>query len=578
MKKKKKTFGAKLYSMFLISMLIPTVIAMMCFWIYANRLAIDREEKNSQNILNSVSQNLELQFSENDNIRRTFYVHEKVFKEAERMNNHKLYQYYDELTRIDMENNYSTTFTKLLHTSAQDVRAVVFFPVSKVNTAYYLGKDSAKIRKVYYPKYKNEVWYKAVTEGKEDAYYYISDIPDYMPNKKLGNIYSYVTPLINVDSHKIIGVVKIDVSMKTLQNTLDTVDDSKDTGLLLLQKGKVFAKSSQLGDITEIKGRQIKTENRTYRAVTKKIPGTSLKIAYVYSRMAIYREFAYIIIFSLLIVLCGVFLAFSYYRYHAAEIVNDVRKITTVVQAVESGDLNQHIDIQKESEFGKIAEAINHMIDSLKEYIEKEYILVIQQQQAEYKALQSQINPHFLYNTLNGFVALNRMGEKKVLEKSIIGLSRLFRYVCSKQDVCRVKDELDFLENYLKLEKLKYDERLEYMIWIDEECKEKRIPKLLLQPIVENSIKHGMGDTDEPIMIRISAICSNVKGIGNIIVLTVRDNGVGFESNDCESEQEHVGIENVRMRAEIYCRNVLFQCTSKLGDGTKTTIVFPDEG
>lgn len=501
MNKQNKTFSVKLYSMFLISMLIPTIIAMLCFWIYVNRLAIRREEKNSQNILNSVSQNLELQFAGNDNIRDAFYVHKKVFQEAESLNNPGLYQYYDELTRIDIENNYIVTLTKLLHTAAIDARAVVFFPASGEETAYYLGKDSAKIREISYPGYKEEPWYKAVTEEKEDSYYYVSDIPEYLPNKELGEIYSYVTPLKAIDNHKILGAVKIDVSKKTLQNTLDALENSEDTGLMLVQRGTVFAKSSKLGEVKEIKDNQVTAGNRKYQMVTKGVPKTNLEIVYLYSRVSIYKEFAHVMIFSILIVVSGGILAFSYYRYQAKKMVSDVQKITDVVQSMENGNLDHHIEELNHSEFERIAGAINHMTDSLKAYIEKEYILVIQQQKAEYKALQSQINPHFLYNTLNGFVALNRMGEKKILEKSIIELSRLFHYACSKQDTSRVKEELNFLEEYLKLEKLKYAERLAYLIWTDEACREKEIPKLLLQPIVENSIKHGMGDTAQPIVI-----------------------------------------------------------------------------
>lgn len=577
MNREEKTFGARLYSMFLISILIAAFIAILCFWIYANRLAVEREEKNIQNILNSVVQNLELQISENERIRDAFYIHKKVFQEAERLNNPALNEYEDVLTHIEIENYYTVTLTKLIHTSATEVRAVVFFPVSGEDTAYYLGKDSAKIQEISYPDYKEEPWYKAVTEQNADAYYYVSDIPEYMPNKGLGEIYSYVIPLKNMDSRKLIGVVKIDVSKKTLQSILDTLGNLEDAGLILVQNGTVLAKSTGLSEVEKIEGNQIITADRTYQSVTKAVPETELELIYLYSRSSIYKESVYIIFLSLLIVMIGVMLAFFYYRYHAGKMVSDVQKIIQVVQCVETGNLENHIEIHNNSEFGRIAATINHMIDNLKKYIEKEYILVIQQQKAEYRALQSQINPHFLYNTLNGFVALNRMGEKKILERSIIELSRLFRYVCSNRDIARVKEELNFLEDYLKLEKLKYEERLEYLIWMDEDCKEKTIPKLLLQPIVENSIKHGMGDTDQPIMIRISATCTDVKGIGNVMILTVRDNGAGFDSRGEEDKNEHIGMSNVRTRAELYCRNVIFQCVSEPGQGTKTTFVFPDE-
>ena len=99
-----------------------------------------------------------------------------------------------------------------------------------------------------------------------------------------------------------------------------------------------------------------------------------------------------------------------------------------------------------------------------------------------------------------------------------------------------------------------------------------------VQPIVENSIRHGMGNTNDPILIRILAESAEVKGIGRVLILTMRDNGVGFDSRSVEKkkEGEHVGVDNVRARVELYCKDAVFQCVSRPGKGTKTTIVFPD--
>lgn len=271
--------------------------------------------------------------------------------------------------------------------------------------------------------------YKEVTEKNIDTYYCTSDMPDYMPNKGLGEIYSYVTTLKNQDTHKIIGVLKIDVSKKKLQETLDTLQKSRDHALLLVQRGQVLAKSTGLGKVGKIEDHQVRVEDRQYRTMKQTVPGTDLELIYLYSRLSIYKEFIKVTVLFFGIVMTGAVLAFFYYRFHAKRMVNDVEEISEILQCVERGELDKHIEIQGNSEFGMIAVAINQMMDHLKEYIDKEYILVIQQQKAEYRALQFQVNPHFLYNTLNGFVALNRMGEKKVLERSIIGLSRLFRFL-----------------------------------------------------------------------------------------------------------------------------------------------------
>lgn len=579
MGKRGKTFDSKLYSMFIGSVLIPALIAILCFWVYSTYITVEREEKNIQNILDSVSQNIELQLLDIRNIEESFYINSEVFQEAEALNNHKLSEAYDELTRIQLQENYEMTLTKMIHTSSQNIRAVTFFPMSDGDTGYYLGKNKSDLQEIEYPDYHEEEWFYEAAASPTEPFF---SRPDASASSEGENAetYSYVKAVRSMDNtSRVIGVVKIDVNDRMLLETLDMFAIARENGLILLQNGDRFAASQWIGEGPDtIKADKVRLQGAEYQVYTQDIPNTGLVVGFLESRASLYWGYAVIILLSILILGAGVALAFVNYRRQAKKMVTDVQKITNVIQRVEKGELNAHIRLETDSEFRKIAEVINQMIDNLKEYIDKEYLLVIQQQKAEYKALQSQINPHFLYNTLNGFVALNRMGEKEALEKGIVELSRLFRYAYSSREIVPVREEMEFLEDYLKLEKLKYDGRLDYIIWLDKGCGEKEIPKLLLQPIVENSIRHGMGNTNAPILIRILAESSEVKGIGRVLILTVRDNGVGFDSRSVEKkkEGEHVGVDNVRARVELYCKDAVFQCVSRSGKGTKTTIVFPD--
>lgn len=579
MGKRSKTFDSKLYSMFIGSVLIPALIAILCFWVYSTYVTVEREEKNIQNILDSVSQNIELQLLDIQNIEEAFYINSEVFQEAEALNNHELSVAYDELTRIQLQENYEMTLTKMIHTSSQNIRAVTFFPMSDGDIGYYLGKNRSDLQETEYPGYHEEEWFYEAAASPTEPFFTRPDA-DTLPEGESAEIYSYVKAVRSMDNtSRVIGVVKIDIDQQMLLDTLDMFAIADENGLILLQNSVSFAASQWIGEEPDVQEEdKVSLQGAVYQVYTRDIPNTGLTIGFLESRASLYRGYVVIILLSILILAAGVALAFVNYRRQAKKMVADVQKITNVIQRVEKGELNAHIRLETDSEFWKIAEVINQMIDNLKEYIDKEYLLVIQQQKAEYKALQSQINPHFLYNTLNGFVALNRMGEKEALEQGIVELSRLFRYAYSSREIVPVREEMKFLEDYLKLEKLKYDGRLDYIIWLDKGCAEKEIPKLLLQPIVENSIRHGMGNTNDPILIRILAESAEVKGIGKVIILTVRDNGVGFDSRSMEAKKdgEHVGVDNVRARVELYCKEAVFQCVSRPGKGTKTTIVFPD--
>ena len=138
-----------------------------------------------------------------------------------------------------------------------------------------------------------------------------------------------------------------------------------------------------------------------------------VELIYFYSKTDFYKGCILIGIFSVFLIASSVILSFAVYQRQGKKAVEDIRKITEVAQCIERGDLQQTIEVSSNTELQEIAEIMNKMMENLKKYIEKEYLLVIQNQKAEYRALQAQINPHFLYNTLNGFVALNRMGKRK---------------------------------------------------------------------------------------------------------------------------------------------------------------------
>lgn len=190
-------------------------------------------------------------------------------------------------------------------------------------------------------------------------------------------------------------------------------------------------------------------------------------------------------------------------------------------------------------------------------------------------ALQSQINPHFFYNTLNGFLSLNRMGEQDLLEKSIIELTQLFRYTCSGKEVALVKEEFEFLQRYLELQKLRFEERLNFTVTLQDEAAEESIPKLLLQPIVENSIVHGMEPREQPIHIFVEGRLVPGEESGMILELLVRDDGIGFDPGRLKKDSSKVGLKNVEERLHYFRSSSQFSIQSGANRGTVCTIRIP---
>ncbi len=192
--------------------------------------------------------------------------------------------------------------------------------------------------------------------------------------------------------------------------------------------------------------------------------------------------------------------------------------------------------------------------------------LEILKARADLEALQSKINPHFLFNSLNSIAGLANIAPEKV-ESAILKLAELFRSVIKENDVfSSIGEEIRLLENYLDLEKIRFGKRLTYTIDVNEELNSLRIPPLLIQPLIENAIKHGIEPKAEGGAISISIFKNGGK---NIIV--VKDDGVGFTGDISHG----YGLTNIQKRLEnLYSNKYSFDIESE--NGTKVTITIPE--
>ncbi len=204
------------------------------------------------------------------------------------------------------------------------------------------------------------------------------------------------------------------------------------------------------------------------------------------------------------------------------------------------------------------------------------YKELLERREAEYQALQSQIQPHFLYNLLNGLIGLNRMGERDSLEKAIFSLRGMLRYTLEQGHWTTVQEELRFVEEYCALQQLRFQERLTVAIRCDETVAARRLPKLILQPLVENAIIHGIEPLGSPGKLVVEA--RRIRRNGSAALeISIVDNGLGFEAGT-GLEGRHIGLANVKERLRISCPQASLSIDSRPGRGTRVTLELPQEG
>jgi two-component system sensor histidine kinase YesM len=219
------------------------------------------------------------------------------------------------------------------------------------------------------------------------------------------------------------------------------------------------------------------------------------------------------------------------------------------------------------------------MMNKINTLIRENYVKQIMIQETELKALQAQMNPHFLYNTLDTIKWMGKSNRTHEIAVLIESLSNLLRSTMSKKEDITIQEEMDILGDYINIQKFRYEERLNVTINIHGELKKYRIPKLTLQPIVENSIKYAVENMLEPCYISITSI----KNLNSYDII-IEDNGPGMDmdykekilTGQIEAQGNGIGLKNIDGRLKLYYGDEYgLTIESELKMGTKVIVCIP---
>jgi two-component system sensor histidine kinase YesM len=233
-------------------------------------------------------------------------------------------------------------------------------------------------------------------------------------------------------------------------------------------------------------------------------------------------------------------------------------------------------------EVGQLHRAFRMMIQEIDELIHENYDKQLLIRETQFKALQAQINPHFLYNTLDSVIWLAKINGQKQISEILEALGQLFRSSISLKDtLISLEEELDIVRNYVTIQKFRYRERLNFEMQVDERYYSCLIPKMSLQPLVENAIHYALEPSDEPSFIRVYAVPGHQR-----LTLVVEDNGPGMEEDLLEKVRkgkartrgQGIGVTNIAERLEIaFGESYGLRIESEQGAGTRVYVDIPME-
>ena len=255
-----------------------------------------------------------------------------------------------------------------------------------------------------------------------------------------------------------------------------------------------------------------------------------------------------------------------------------IRKLINTMSTVGEGNLQAEINYNRNDEFGILITNFKNMMEKMNDLIEKLYKSELQKKEAELNALQAQINPHFLYNTLDSVNWLALKHKVPDISNMVKALSNFFRYSLSKgKNIISLREEKMQIESYLKIQKLRFNDKIDYILDLPVDLQDYLTVKLILQPLVENAIIHGIEKMNSIGLIEII-----IRRKEDTIVISVSDNGAGANIdelnsyvNETKNQTKSYGVVNVNKRIQMYFGNeygLIYEKREPVGITAKITI------
>lgn len=443
--------------------------------------------------------------------------------------------------------------------------------------------------------FQNERWYREASENPEEIQL-ISVVTgrNIVTNRSysIDDVFSLAKAVQDPETGEVLGVILLDIRHDIIQSSIN--------GVTIGEKGFVFVMDQEDNIVyTPVNGivyrvnpkwvkamepMSVQIQGGSYQIRSELSPYTGWRTVGVFSMdevMSSVNAIVYIlftcVIISLVLV---VIVSFKFSR----TLTNPIFKLKRLMKQAESGDLTVRFNFQHNDEIGELGQSFNHMIARIDQLIQMVYVEQENKRTAEMKSLQEQIKPHFLYNTLDTISWMARDYDAEDIVRLVDALTNMFRIGLSHgKDIITVKEEITHVSNYLYIQKIRYKDKLNYVIHVDESLYAVEVPKLILQPLVENAIYHGVKAKRGGGTITITGVPE-----GENLVFTVQDDGAGMLQEKVEElnrrmsersvldEKKSFGLFYIRERIQLcYGKGYGVHVESALGEGTRVTITLP---
>ncbi|MCP1308681.1 cache domain-containing sensor histidine kinase [Paenibacillus tyrfis] len=479
-----------------------------------------------------------------------------------------------------------------------DIRGIQLFAGSGYT---FSNVDASAIRS--FTDVKREAWYERVKQA-DGAWV---AIPKHRPSYYFddsGQDYVSVARLIREpNTNEGLGVVKIDLKEDVFRQIVSNVKFEEKGGLLVVNsRSELFFQQGSGGLTPEMMDelrhttalpqasdvRHMDIRGKTYLAIVDYSDYSDLKVISYIPVESLLKETKDLRNFTFGIGLFCLVSAGALATFFSYRLSRPLAALKNKMLRVEQGSFKQSVRVESKDEIGQLSRGFNRMVEEIDRLVHEVFVIGLREKEAELAVLQSQINPHFIYNTLESINMLALKRQNDDVSDMVSALGRLLRYTVGRNErLVRLREELESAASYVKIQQLRYGERLKVMFDVEEGLFGHEVPKLLFQPLVENAIYHGIGDREEG-----GTIWIEVVRFEEELLLTVRDDGKGMSEDElrqlrqslaapplsaAEAAGEHgLALNNINQRLMLmYGERYGLHVDGSPGEGTAFTITIP---
>ena len=551
-------FRYKLITTYILLGVIPMTI-MGLVWYNQTRTILMKQEKSSiENYLTQAVSNMDNQLRIYNNLSDYIAFNQQISHVV----SHEYDSYYDMYNQFSNVLDPMLASLKYFHSDINQITIYTKNNVVKHNTTL------APITEI-----ENEDWYKII-KGNNDIHWFVSQ-----DEKKVFCARNIPT----LENNYEVGVLYVQVDYEKLFESFKQMNDSNYGIFIMDELGNNIFNFDQFEDPNKSRkmtfdefNKGIGKEN-IYTIVTAHSVNNNWTVSLYKPQKLIYESTNFMITGNVIAIMLLIVFSIIITSVLSKVMVSGLEKLRANMEEVEKGNMEITVKSNNEDEVGALIRGFEKMILQIKALIEDVYESRLIQKDYEMKALQAQINPHFLYNSLSLINWMALETDQEDISKITLSLSTFYRTALNKgKNILRVRDEIKNMRSYLDIQLMMHDYEFDVDVQVEEDILDYNILNLILQPLIENAINHGIDlKTNGRGCIKIIGEKQNDE-----IVLIVSDNGVGMSNEQAESiltnKSNGYGVKNVNERIKLYYgEQYQLKIESEIGIGTKVKVTIP---